>query len=269
MNLKRFSLAAGVALCATSALAQNLFVNGDFEINPGVSSGSSRTFNGTNAQATGGLDGWFSTLSQGGVSTPSNYIAGANRPPFAATYWAPVAASGQYSVQLDSASGTAGYSIGNTIYQTVSLTANVPYVLTFAYHGETVKSPGDVSTLRALISLESSPANFLSTNVFTYDGYTPNGGDTGNPRTGDPGWSNARVVFTPTTSGDYRFTFLDGTGPQDNNMSLDNISLMADLSAIPETSTWVGLGLLGALAAGWQHRAGLRGLLRRLNLQRA
>ena len=262
MNPKRFSLLASLVLCASTPAWANLFVNGDFEINPGTGTDNARDF------GTSGLTGWASTFSDN--ASHQNLIAGANRGPNTVG-WVPTPQSGQFNVQLDSSQGVANYSIGNSIYQSVNLMANVPYTLTFAYHGETVKLAGDFAAIHALISLDSSPTNFLSVNYFTYNGYSLDG------RPGvDPGWSLASVTFTPTQDGLYRFTFLDGgsapgvfSGTRDNNMAIDNVSLEADLSAIPETSTWIGLGLLGTLALGWQHRAGLRGYLRRLTPLRA
>ena len=269
MNLKRLSLFAGVALVAATPAWANLFANGDFEENPGIFSNQARDIS-----APGTLSGWNTTLGVNLTSSHQNLLAGRDRDISTNVGWIPVPQSANFCVQLDSSQGNPNVVIGNSLYQSVNLLANVPYTLSFYYHGETVKLPGDAASVHALISLENAPGAYLfgsTNNFFTYNGYSTDG----TPGV-DPGWSFASITFTPTADGLYRFTFLDGgaspgvfSGTRDNNISLDNINLVGDLSAIPETSTWVGLGLLGAFAVGWQHRTGLRGLLRRLAPLRA
>ena len=185
------------------------------------------------------IPGWTTTVSD--APGADNYIAGINQ---TVDNWIPPASQGNYCVQLDGIAGPGTYTVGNSIYQAVNLTANTNYSLTFDYRGEAVQQT-QAAFVNVYVSLDSKgnvPQNPTSSfYIVAMNFQTPNAN--GNP---DTSWSQAVLNFnTGSNSGLIRFTFMTASGTSvnitggsdDNDASLDNFNLVA----VPEFSHWAVL----------------------------
>jgi hypothetical protein len=229
--------------------------NGNLIQNPSFEDTGTTGVTPTTAVAVGAgsqIPGWTTTLS--GASGADNYIAGTNQ---TGDNWIPPASDGNYSVQLDSIAGTGNYTVGNSIYQAVNLTANTSYSLTFDFRGESVQQ-AQQAFLNAYVSLDSKgnvPQNASSLFYIAAANFqTPN--SNGNP---DSLWSHATLTFnTGSNSGLIRFTFMtvggtsvDNTGgTDDNDISLDNFNLVV----VPEYTHWAVWPVFGLLVIGLHAR---------------
>ncbi len=252
MPLSRFifpcTLCLLISFSAVGVTRANLFVNGDFENTPLPANASPTTSVGVGAGTS--ISGWTTTLGTGDAGK-NNYFNGASQ---TANGWIPPAQSGNYSVQLDSRPGSGVYTIGNSIYQSLNLTANTSYSLSFYFHSETGNTTNVLTSVNAYVGLNSQgdvPVNAAGYNSIAAQRFV-------SPVAVDTGWNLATLNFRVTTAGLYRFTFLDGaqsltnTGypaapAEDSNASLDNFQL----NVVPEFSHWTifaGFGLLVARA---------------------
>jgi hypothetical protein len=225
-------LSLGTAIQAKANLIQN----------PGFENTGATGVTPTTAVAVGAgtqIPGWTTTVSD--APGADNYIAGTNQ---TVDNWIPPAFEGNYCVQLDSVAGTGTYTVGNSIYQAVNLTANTNYSLTFNYRSEAVQQ-SQAAFVNVYVSLDSkgnvpqNPTN--SFYIVAMNFQTPNAN--GNP---DTSWSQATLNFnTGSNSGLIRFTFMTASGTSvnitggsdDNDVSLDNFNLVA----VPEFSHWAVL----------------------------
>ena len=256
VNFPRFPVplvfAALVTLAEVGTARANLFVNPSFE------SGTVPAVNGVTAfgalapnAANSPIQGWGSTIGTGNAGT-SNYLAGRTQ---TADGWIPAAQNGNYSVQLDSRPGGGTYTIGNSVYQALNLTANTSYSLSFYFRSETGNTTGTLTSVGAYVGLDAQgnvPVNALGYVSIASQRFV-------SPVAVDTGWNLATLNFTTgITGGLYRFTFLDS--PQsltntgyataaagaDSNVSLDNFQL----DVVPEFSHWAVFGVFGLLVAG-------------------
>jgi hypothetical protein len=183
------------------------------------------------------IPGWTTTV--GDAPGANNYIAGNMQ---SMDNWIPPAFTGTYCVQLDSIAGqgSGSYTLGNSIYQAINLTANTQYSLTFDYRSEAVQQT-QAAFVNVYVSLDSKgnvPVNPTSSFYIAAQNFqTPNAN--GNP---DTSWNHATFNFnTGSNSGLIRLTFLtvSGTsvnitgGSDDNDISLENFGLVA---VVPETT---------------------------------
>lgn len=260
MKLTKTGLVLAGALSFASLASANLFVNGGFENSP--SSGLLPQSPGwVDVGAGNRVDGWTTTLSGNVISGNRNLLYNLQQ-----DYWIhlPTPIQGTTALQLDSAQGPGGfYNQGNSVYQTVALAANQNYVLSFNYRGEMLRPAGDTGTLGFLI------ANTNDLNTYIQSGMVSTEANSG--------WSSYTLYFSTSVAGDYRFTFIDGvtsvgstfatsnfSGDNDNNMIVE--SLLLDFTMVPETSTYIGFGLLGLMGIGWMHRGSLRRFLPKTTL---
>lgn len=241
------ALCALVSLSAVGIARANLFVNGDFENTPLPANASPTASVGVGAGTS--VSGWTTTLSTGDTGK-NNYFNGASQ---TTNGWIPAAQSGTYSVQLDSRPGSGVYTIGNSIYQSLNLTANTAYSLSFYFRSETGNTTNVLTSVNAYVGLNSQgdvPVDAAGYNSIAAQRYV-------SPVAVDTGWNLATLNFRVTTAGLYRFTFLDGaqsltnTGypaapAEDSNASLDNFQL----NVVPEFSHWTVFGVFGLLVAG-------------------
>jgi len=233
-------------IVSTHSVSANLFVNGDFEL-VGPAPGNPASTYTTNYAAISPdtLTGWTSTV---------------NPTPGAATYlstagssadWIPDPISGNYSIQLDSSTTPDLYTLGNSISQTVNLTAGLAYQLTFYMSAEAARGQPVTSNLNVILN----GAGF--TNFTTAFMVTRPGTDT---KATMSGWILQTLNFTATTSGDVNFTFLDVYVPNgtSTNSSLDNLNL----AVVPEFSNGAIVTALCAILVFWQSRRRVTVVLR-------
>lgn len=256
-------LIASSALVFAGALAfaplasANLFVNGGFENSP--SSGLLPQSPGWVSVGAGTrVDGWVTTQSFNPGAGSQNILYNLQQ-----DYWIhlPPPLQGTTALQLDSSQGPGGfYTMGSSIYQTVALAANSNYVLRFNYIGEQPRPFGDQGTMGITVANTNNLDTYLTSAMVVTQA--------------NQGWQTFQITFQTTEAGDYRFTFIDGvtsvgstfatsnfSGSVDNNMIVEGFLL--DFTLVPETSTYVGFGLLGLMGIGWTHRGAMRRFFRR------
>lgn len=251
------ALAVAGAFAFAPLASANLFVNPGFE-DPG--SGLLPQSPGWISVGAGNvIPGWTTTRSNNPGAGSQNILYNLQQ-----DYWIhlPTPLQGTTALQLDSSQGPGGhYEMGSSLYQTVALVAGQNYVLSFNYRGEQPRPFGDSGTMGITV------ANVNDLNTYIASGMVvslPN-----------QNWQTFQITFTAPNSGDYRFTFIDGvtsvgstfgtsdfSGGIDNNMIVENFLL--DFTMVPETSTYVGFGLLGLAGIGWMHRRSLRRFLPRM-----
>jgi hypothetical protein len=210
-----------VALLSTgNSEAASIVTNGDFE--------------------TGSLSGW--TVDAGIDPTHPPIVIGYNN-----TFGFPNGAYGE-SVPTPINGLTSGaYFSADTapqsISQTVALTANIPYLLSFEIYAPQNgrNNPFDASLFATLNGSAIS-------NVFSADSLTN-------------GWVYYSTTFVPTAASSYDFALdFKGDGDTAADFVIDNVSIQDNVSlttAIPEPSTWVMLilGFAGLGFAGYRQRA--------------
>jgi hypothetical protein len=202
-------------------------VNGDFE-----QPGSALTTDFIGVGAGTQITGWTTTLSTTGVG-PNNYYSHTN----SSASWIPNPESGSYSVQLDSNNALGGN--GNSIFQTVSLTAGRSYTLTFWIHSET-----QTNITPSSVILSVTGATNFTNQTFSAPGQI------GTSKT--TAWTQATFNFTMTASGNETITFTDAPGNlTTNNVSLDNVDLEI---VTPEFSHWSIPAFFGLACIGLEIR---------------
>jgi hypothetical protein len=229
-------------IAGSTTFGANLLVNGDFEL-PGA------TFT-TNyaAMASNTVTGWTSTVGNG--TGPANYYSATN----STAAWIPNPQSGSYSVQIDSSNNKNFYSSGGSLAQTVSLVANINYVLTFYMSAETGHGVASTSQIDVILN----GGGFVNQNQIN-----PGTGTTGfqasssgaAKATPETSWVKWTLNFTPTVTGNVTLTFQDVwfNNTVSSNASLDNI----DLEALPEMTPWSMTAAFTALAVSasiWKAR---------------
>ncbi len=241
------SLGALIAFASVGSVHANLFNNGNFENTPLPAGAAPNTA--VNVGAGTQIANWTTTTSNNpNGGTFGNYFTGTAHTNN--TFIPSPAQNGNYFVQLDSANANAfNYTLGNSIYQALNLTANTQYQLTFYFRSETGNTNNVPTTATAYVGLNSqgnvgvnaTGYNFIAAQTFT------------SPRNIDTGWNLATLNFSTTAAGLYRFTFLDGAtsptrtnGGIDSNVSLDNF----DLEVVPEFAHWAVFAAFGLLVAG-------------------
>ena len=155
MFARLFRLLMCSGFFVASAGYATLIINGSFE-SPGPAYTSDYA-----AIASNTLTGWTSTVGNG--TNPANYLSATN----SGASWIPNPQSGSYCVQLDS-SDTAGlYTIGATLAQTISLTANTQYQLTFYMSAEvsTVDSGGNPVGVTSKLNVLLNGGGFSNQNM--------------------------------------------------------------------------------------------------------
>jgi uncharacterized protein DUF642 len=237
MQVVKYLFCLGLGLSATAQA--NLIVNGDFE-NPGAA-----YTNNYAAIASNTLPGWTSTVGNG--VGPANYYSAKN----STASWIPNPQNGNYSVQLDSSTDIPSYSVGGALSQTISLTANTPYVLSFYMSAETatLDSNNNQVGCTSQIDIILNGGGFVNQNmVNTATGTTGfraswTGANKADP---EPSWVQWTLTFTPASSGNVTITFQDVwvSNQSSSNASLDNI----DLVAVPELTHWYLYSGFAALA---------------------
>lgn len=237
--LFRWRVASCVGICALAHSASaNLFVNGDFElVGPAPGTPASTYTTDYAAISANTLTGWTSSVDT--VVGAGNYISAAG----SSADWIPNPISGNYCIQLDSSQTPDLYTVGNSLNQTVNLTAGLAYQLTFYMSAEAARGQPVTSKLDVILN----GAGF--TNFATEFTATRPGDDT---KATISDWILQTLNFTATTSGAVNFTFLDiyvanGTS---SNSALDNV----DLSVVPEFSNGVIVTALCTLLVFWQSR---------------
>jgi hypothetical protein len=225
-------------LIAGSARA-NLIVNGDFE-NPGPALTNNYVAIGTNT-----IPAWTSTAGNG--VGPANYYNANN----STASWIPNPQSGNYCVQLDSSTDIALYTVGATLSQTVSLTANTPYVLSFFMSAEvgTLDSNNVQVGCTSRIDVILNGGGFSNQNMVNAATGTTGflASYNGNPKSSpEQSWVEWTLVFTPTVSGNVTITFQDVwvNNSSSSNAALDNINLVV----VPEITHWSVFAALSAAA---------------------
>lgn len=240
------------ALVGVGSVHANLITNGSFENTP-LPTGASTTTS-VSVGAGTSISNWTTTIGDGNTGK-GNYLAGTAHTD---NVWIPTPAqNGNYLVQLDSRPNGGTYSIGNSIYQSLNLTANTSYSLGFYFRSETGNSNGNFTKITAYVGLDSQgnvPVNAAGYATIAAQTYT-------SPRAIDTGWNLATLNFrTGATGGLYRFTFLDGalsptiTGGAaaqtiDSNVSLDNF----DLEVVPEFAHWAVFAGFGLVVVAGSH----------------
>lgn len=191
----RRCLALGLSGFGFAHLATaNLIVNGSFEL-VGAGGNPASTFTTDYAAiSTNTLTGWTSTLSA--EPNAANYLSTTN----SSANWIPDPFTGSYSMQLDSSQTTNPYAGGNTLSQTVSLTANVTYRLTFYLSAEAARGQATTSVLDVILDGGGFTS---STTAFTA---SRTGTDT---KATSAQWFVQTLDFTPTVSGNVSLTFQD------------------------------------------------------------
>ena len=216
-------------VAAASTARATLVVNGDFE-SPGAAFTTDYA-----ALSTNTLPGWTSTPGNG--TGANNYLSTTN----STANWIPNPQSGNYSVQLDSSTSPANYTVGGMLSQTITLTANTQYLLTFYMSAEVNRvdaGNNPISTISQL-NVILNGGGFLNQNMVNAATGTTGFQATsdGLPKaTPELTWKQWSLLFTPTINGDVTITFQDvwvsnGTS---SNASLDNV----DLSIVPEIGDW-------------------------------
>src|ERR1700730_3937852 len=227
-------------LIAGSARA-NLIVNGDFE-NPGPA-----LTNNYAAISANTIPAWTSTAGNGPGA--ANYYNATN----STASWIPNPQIGNYCLQVDSSTVKALYSVGGSISQTVSLTANTPYVLSFFMSAEVATFDENDTSVQvgttAQINVLLNGGGFTNQNMVN-----PATGTTGflaswngNPKASpEPSWVEWSLVFTPTVSGNVTITFQDVwvNNSASSNAALDNINLVV----VPEVTHWSVFAAFSAAA---------------------
>jgi hypothetical protein len=223
-----FRALAFFCLIAGSAQA-NLIVNGDFE-NPGPALTGNYTVISTNT-----IPAWTSTVGNG--VGPANYYSATN----STASWIPNPQNGNYCVQLDSSTDIALYTVGATLSQTVTLTANTPYVLSFFMSAEvdTVDVNNVQVGVTSRIDVILNGGGFANQNMVNSATGTTGflASYNGNPKASpELSWVEWTLVFTPTVSGDVTITFQDVwvNNSSSSNAALDHISLIV----VPEITHW-------------------------------
>jgi hypothetical protein len=223
---------------AAHSASANLFVNGDFEsVGPAPGSPASAYTTDYAAISANTLTGWTSSVDT--VVNAGNYLSATG----SSASWIPDPSSGNYCIQLDSSQTTDLYAVGNSVNQTVNLTAGLAYQLTFYLSAEAARGQPVTSTLDVILN-GGGFTNF--TTEFTA---TRPGNDT---KTTISGWILQTLNFTATTSGAVNFTFLDvyTANATSSNSALDNINL----TVVPEFSNGMIVTALCALLVFWQSR---------------
>jgi hypothetical protein len=234
---------------APVAHAANLLVNGDFE-----SPGAAFTAN-YGPIAANTIPGWTSAVGNG--IGPANYYNANN----STAIWIPNPQSGNYSVQIDSSTeALPAYTVGGSLSQTVSLTAGVPYVLSFYISAEvdTVDINGVQVATTTQVNVLLNGGGFANQNMVN-----PTTGSTGFQATwngapkADPelSWVQYSLSFTPTATGNVTIQFQDVwvNNAASSNASLDNI----DLQAVPEMTHWsifTAFAAITALSSVWHRK---------------
>lgn len=227
-----------ICLIAGSARA-NLIINGDFE-NPGPALTNNYTVISTNT-----IPAWTSTAGNG--VGPGNYYNATN----STASWIPNPQNGNYCVQLDSSTDIALYTVGATLSQTITLTANTPYVLSFFMSAEV--DTFDVNNVRvgvtSRIDVILNGGGFTNQNMVNAATGTTGflASYNGNPKASpEQSWVEWTLVFTPTVSGDVTITFQDVwvNNSSSSNAALDNISLIV----VPEITHWSVFAAFSAAA---------------------
>jgi hypothetical protein len=237
LSLWRVAIWVGICASAHSASA-NLIVNGDFElVGPAPGSPASTYTTDYAAISTNTLTGWTSSVDT--VVNAANYLSATG----SSASWIPDPSSGNYCIQLDSSQTTDLYAVGNSVSQTVNLTAGLAYQLTFYMSAEAARGQPVTSKLDVILN-GGGFSNF--TTEFTA---TRPGNDT---KTTMSGWILQTLNFTAATSGAVNFTFLDTyvANATSSNSALDNI----DLTVLPEFSNGTIVTALCAILAFWQSR---------------
>ena len=220
----------------------NLIVNGSFE-EVGPSGDPASTFTTDYAAvSTNTLTGWTSTV--GTEPNAANYLSTAG----SSAAWIPDPFDGNYSVQLDSSTTTNPYSSNNSQSQTVTLTANVTYHLTFYMSAEAARGQPTTSTLDVILNgggFSNSTSEFQASRT---------GSDT---KSTISQWYLETLDFTPTASGPVTLTFQDiftvnGTS---SNASLDDVILIA---VAPEVPNGLVVAAFCAMFILWQYRGRIR-----------
>jgi hypothetical protein len=249
-NLARVVVCLGVGLIMLGfvpSVRANLIVNGSFE-QVGPSADPASTFTTDYAPiSTNTLTGWTSAV--GTEPSAANYLSTAG----SSAAWIPDPFDGNYSVQLDSSTNTSPYSSSNSLSQTVNLTANVVYHLSFYMSAEAARGLATTSTLDLILN-GGGFSNF--TNEFQA---SRTGTDT---KATTAQWFLQTLDFTPTSSGAVTLTFQDiftvnGTS---SNSSIDNVILIAVTPEVPN-----GLVVAAVCAASilWHYRRRTSAPLRR------
>jgi hypothetical protein len=223
-----------------SAVYANLITNGDFE-SPGAALTSDYTAISTNT-----IPGWTSTIGNG--TGPANYYNSTN----STASWIPNPQNGNYDVQIDSSTVKAFYSVGGSIGQTISLTANTTYRLTFYMSAEVAtfdeNNPSVQVSSTSQINVLLNGGGFSNQNMVNTSTGTTGflASWNGNPKaTPEPSWVQWTLDFTPTITGNVTITFQDVwvNNLASSNAALDNI----DLSVVPEITHWSVLAAFVAM----------------------
>jgi hypothetical protein len=206
----------------------NLVINGSFE-SPGAALTTDYTAINTNT-----LPGWTSTVGNG--TGPANYLSATN----STADWIPNPQSGNYCVQLDSSTMPDLYTIGGAVSQTISLTANTQYQLTFYMSAEvkTLNSSNQPVSCTSQLNVLLNGGGFSNQNMVN-----PATGTTGflatwdgSPKaTPELSWVKWTLLFTPTASGNVTITFQDVwvNNPASSNAALDNVDLVVVSERMP------------------------------------
>jgi hypothetical protein len=149
-------------------------------------------------------------------------------------------------VQIDSSDVPDPYSTGGSLAQTVSLVANVHYVLTFYMGAETGHGVAVTSQINVILN-----GGGFSNQTTSFQA-SWGGGVKANP---EPSWVKCTLNFTPTATGNVTLKFLDVwvNNAASSNASLDNI----DLEVLPEMTPWSMTAAFTALAVSasiWKAR---------------
>ena len=158
--------------------------------------------------------------------------------------WIPDPFVGNYSVQLDSSTTTDPYSSNNSLAQTVNLTANVTYHLSFYMSAEAARGQPTTSTLDVI--LDGGGFSGFTTQFQA----SRTGTDT---KATIAQWYLETMDFTPTNSGAVTLTFMDiftvnGTS---SNSSLDDVILLA---VMPEAPNGFVVATVSGVAVLWHYR---------------
>jgi hypothetical protein len=215
-----------MSLAFARVVSGNLIVNGSFELVGSAPGSPASTFT-TNYAAISAntLYGWTSAISA--EPGAANYLSTVN----STANWIPNPFLGNYSMQLDSSQTTNAFAGGNSLSQTISLTAGTQYHLSFYMSAEAARGVATTSTLNVILN-GGGFSNFTS--AFTA---SAPGNDT-KATTAD--WVLQTLDFTVTATGSVTLTFQDIYTPNgtSSNASLDNITL----DVVPEIPNGVAVG---------------------------
>ncbi len=155
--------------------------------------------------------------------------------------WIPNPQNGNYCIQIDSSTDIPLYSVGGSIAQTVSLTANTQYQLSFYMSAEVATRDAGNNQVgcTSQVNVILNGGGFANQNMVN-----PGTGSTGflaswtgaAKATPEPSWVEWTLTFTPTASGNVTITFQDVwiSNLSSSNTALDNI----DLEVVPEMTHW-------------------------------